>query len=62
MADTPKDYEILTDALYVAGRRSPGKGEMLRLSKAEAEYPLLLGHIALKEKQAALPAVNKAES
>ncbi|KAA6405751.1 hypothetical protein [Candidatus Tokpelaia sp.] len=57
MANPLKDYEILTDALYVAGRRNPGKGKFIQLSTAEAQYPLMLGHIAVaKSKRPSLPA------
>ncbi|WP_317993180.1 hypothetical protein [Bartonella gliris] len=41
-------YIILTNADFVAGKRSPGKGEEIRLSEEAAKYPLLLGQIAEK--------------
>ncbi|WP_375660946.1 MULTISPECIES: hypothetical protein [unclassified Bartonella] len=41
-------YVILTNADFVAGKRSLGKGEEICLSEEEAKYPLLLGQIAEK--------------
>ncbi|WP_375681057.1 MULTISPECIES: hypothetical protein [unclassified Bartonella] len=41
-------YVILTNADFVAGKRSPGKGEEICLSEEAAKYPLLLGQIAEK--------------
>ncbi|EJF87181.1 hypothetical protein [Bartonella rattimassiliensis] len=41
-------YVILTNADFVAGKRSPGKGEEICLSAEAAKYPLLLGQIAEK--------------
>ncbi|CAK01603.1 hypothetical protein [Bartonella tribocorum] len=41
-------YVVLTNADFVAGNRSPGKGEEIRLSGEAAKYPLLLGQIAEK--------------
>ncbi|AGF75846.1 MULTISPECIES: hypothetical protein [Bartonella] len=43
-----KTYVILTNADFVAGKRSPGKGEEICLSDEAAQYPLLLGQIAEK--------------
>ena len=43
---TAKTYRILIDAPFVAGRRSPGKGESLHLTEAEAEHAVILGHLA----------------
>ncbi len=37
-----KTYVILTNADFVAGQRSSGKGEEIRLSEEAAKYPLLL--------------------
>ncbi|WP_375651023.1 hypothetical protein [Bartonella sp. OT172YNZD] len=41
-------YVILTNADFVAGKRSLGKSEEIRLSEEAAKYPLLLGQIAEK--------------
>ncbi|EJF86225.1 hypothetical protein [Candidatus Bartonella washoeensis] len=43
-----KTYVILTNADFVAGKRSAGKGEEICLSEEAAKYPLLLGQIAEK--------------
>ncbi|WP_375618471.1 hypothetical protein [Bartonella sp. AC134YNZD] len=53
-----KTYVILTNADFVAGKRSPGKGEEISLSAEAAKYPLLLGQIG--EKPA--PAVSAAST
>ncbi|PIT69722.1 hypothetical protein [Bartonella tribocorum] len=53
-------YVILTNADFVAGNRSPGKGEEIRLSSEAAKYPLLLGQIA--EKPAPVAAAPTASS
>ncbi|WP_254474894.1 MULTISPECIES: hypothetical protein [unclassified Bartonella] len=51
-----KTYVILTNADFVAGQRSPGKGEEIRLSEEAAKYPLLLGQIAEKPVPTVSPA------
>ncbi|AGF75763.1 hypothetical protein [Bartonella vinsonii] len=43
-----KTYVILTNADFVAGKLSLGKGEEICLSDEAAQYPLLLGQIAEK--------------
>ncbi|WP_336288664.1 hypothetical protein [Bartonella sp. CB60] len=43
-----KTYVILTNADFVAGSRSLGKGEEICLSDEAAKYPLLLGQIVEK--------------
>ncbi|UNE53510.1 hypothetical protein [Bartonella machadoae] len=53
-----KTYVILTNADFVAGNRSPGKGEEICLSDEAAKYPLLLGQIA--EKQTSVVSSTKA--
>ncbi|UNE55379.1 hypothetical protein [Bartonella machadoae] len=44
-----KTYVILTNVDFVAGNRSPGKGEEICLSDEAAKYPLQLSQIAEKQ-------------
>lgn len=51
-----KTYVILTNADFVAGQRSLGKGEEICLNAETAKYPLLLGQIAEKPAPTVSPA------
>jgi hypothetical protein len=42
-----KNYTVLVEGREVAGQRNPGAGNTIRLSDAQAEHPLRLGHIEL---------------
>ncbi|WP_455466227.1 hypothetical protein [Bartonella sp. B39] len=59
-----KTYVILTNADFIAGNRSPGKGEEIRLNSEAAKYPLLLGQIAEKPAPvvSATPTVSPAKT
>ncbi len=45
---------------FVAGQRSPGAGKTIRLTEAQAHYPLILGEIERPDDKA--KASNKGET
>ena len=45
------DFEVTEKAgAFVAGQRNPGVGQVLSLTEAQAEYPLIMGELRRPEK------------
>lgn len=55
---TKKNFKVISKGNFVAGQRSPGHGETIQLTDAQAAYPLLMGEIATVDKPAAAPAAG----
>lgn len=40
-----KNFKVVSNGAFVAGQRSPGKGKTIKLTNAQAQYPLIMGDI-----------------